>query len=447
MTSMDPPFCNVSEAVSYTTGDGFADTDAFFGLSTPLHEQDRYKDGSNSNDGLVVKSEDCWPVSSPLLDFDSCMSDNSSSNSSRSSSEAVSESLGLFMPSFSTYSPSTCPSWSPNKTNEVFGEVTLDMTAHVEAIYGGRGGGGVESLSPQELVLRTAVSPKAESETPGSSFMLYHVPEYAPAQQGGEAAADEGKLDEPYAKLIYKAFMSQPDHSMTLQDIYQWFRDNTTKASSEKGGWQNSIRHNLSMNAAFQKRQIKEETSLNGACIVHDSKRANEWVLEDWAVRYGVQSTTRYRKGTSRRRAATGRWHVSSQAQPTTHSAKRAVSGRKGGCAARDSRIRAATSMTPIVQNQGLTDYGQVAPDGLADYGLVDDAYAANTAAALPLDVMGMPPALVESQSPFGLADQDMMAMYRNPAFVHGFHDVALGYFGQGQPDEPLYCDWGDAAM
>ncbi|PHH78732.1 hypothetical protein CDD82_2877 [Ophiocordyceps australis] len=190
MSSMDPPFCNASEAVSYTTGDGFADTDAFFGRSTALHEQNRYKDGSSSNDGLVVKSEDCWPLSSPLLDFDSCISDNSSTNSSRSSSEAVSESLGLFMPSFNAYSPSTCPSWSPNKASEAVGEVTLDM-----AVYG-----GVESLSPQELVLGAAASPKAESETPGSSLMLYHVPEYAPEQQqqgGDAAAAQETKLDEP----------------------------------------------------------------------------------------------------------------------------------------------------------------------------------------------------------------------------------------------------------
>lgn len=57
-----------------------------------------------------------------------------------------------------------------------------------------------------------------------------------------------GKTDEPYAQLIYKAFMSRQDKSMTLQDIYQWFRENTDKTKSEGKGWQNSIRHNLSMN-------------------------------------------------------------------------------------------------------------------------------------------------------------------------------------------------------
>lgn len=55
--------------------------------------------------------------------------------------------------------------------------------------------------------------------------------------------------EEPYAKLIYRALMSAPNHSMVLQEIYQWFRDNTTKGSSDTKGWMNSIRHNLSMNA------------------------------------------------------------------------------------------------------------------------------------------------------------------------------------------------------
>lgn len=58
-----------------------------------------------------------------------------------------------------------------------------------------------------------------------------------------------GADEQPYAKLIYRALMSVPDHSMVLQEIYRWFRENTTKGSSDTKGWMNSIRHNLSMNA------------------------------------------------------------------------------------------------------------------------------------------------------------------------------------------------------
>lgn len=52
----------------------------------------------------------------------------------------------------------------------------------------------------------------------------------------------------PYAKLIWKAFMSSPTRSMHLQQIYEWFRQNTDKTNGESKGWMNSIRHNLSMN-------------------------------------------------------------------------------------------------------------------------------------------------------------------------------------------------------
>ncbi len=54
--------------------------------------------------------------------------------------------------------------------------------------------------------------------------------------------------EEPYASLIHRAFLSTPRRAMTLQEIYQWFRENTNKGKDESKGWQNSIRHNLSMN-------------------------------------------------------------------------------------------------------------------------------------------------------------------------------------------------------
>ncbi|KAK3356273.1 hypothetical protein B0H65DRAFT_414021 [Neurospora tetraspora] len=123
------------------------------------------------------------------------------------------------------------------------------------------------------------------------------------------------KAELPYAQLIYKAFMSTPNKAMTLQDIYQWFRENTEKGKSDTKGWQNSIRHNLSMNHAFTKRERKPEGSTNtndedNAASTDsnnsDSKKSTEWYLEPWAVKGGVQSTTRYRKGNhaSRRAAA-----------------------------------------------------------------------------------------------------------------------------------------------
>jgi len=80
-----------------------------------------------------------------------------------------------------------------------------------------------------------------------------HSPQSSGVNSPGSASgvamtSANGKTEEPYAQLIYRAFLSAPRHAMTLQDLYQWFRDNTEKGKSDTKGWQNSIRHNLSMN-------------------------------------------------------------------------------------------------------------------------------------------------------------------------------------------------------
>ncbi|KAK4223452.1 hypothetical protein QBC38DRAFT_51409 [Podospora fimiseda] len=141
-----------------------------------------------------------------------------------------------------------------------------------------------------------------------------------PSSSSNNSGSQSNKAqDEPYAKLIWRAFMSVPSHAMTLQEIYQWFRENTDKGKDESKGWQNSIRHNLSMNLAFTKRErrsstTKDETtttSKTGSPKIHltttasssssttESKKSTEWFLQDWAITHGVQSTTRYRKGNS----------------------------------------------------------------------------------------------------------------------------------------------------
>jgi len=66
-----------------------------------------------------------------------------------------------------------------------------------------------------------------------------------------EATGDDGAVDkeQPYAQLIFRALKEAPNNTMILRDIYDWFKNNTDKAAEkETKGWQNSIRHNLSMN-------------------------------------------------------------------------------------------------------------------------------------------------------------------------------------------------------
>ncbi|OAK94175.1 hypothetical protein IQ06DRAFT_234721 [Phaeosphaeriaceae sp. SRC1lsM3a] len=131
---------------------------------------------------------------------------------------------------------------------------------------------------------------------------------------GDEMVVDK---EQPYAQLIYQALLQADGNTMILKDIYDWFLRYTDKASgSETKGWQNSIRHNLSMNGAFEKVDQPGD----------DSRKGFMWRLTADALRDGVKSTTRYRSKQPNKRG--------SRAIPQP---QRQASGAKGGQAARRS--------------------------------------------------------------------------------------------------------------
>ncbi|KAI5963506.1 HCM1 [Candida pseudojiufengensis] len=100
---------------------------------------------------------------------------------------------------------------------------------------------------PQQISTPTKKKKKStdtNSNTSSTTFNLY----------------SDDKPPYSYATLIGISILSHPNKRLTLSNIYQWISDTFKFYRKEDVGWQNSIRHNLSLNKAF----IKGEKSKDG---------------------------------------------------------------------------------------------------------------------------------------------------------------------------------------
>ncbi|EWC44029.1 hypothetical protein DRE_01381 [Drechslerella stenobrocha 248] len=110
-----------------------------------------------------------------------------------------------------------------------------------------------------------ATTKSSQTAVPAANFTPHKEPHTSPSYHRGlmlestedidytlEASKDI-KPPFSYANLIAQAILSGPDQKLTLANIYAWIQENYSFYRFAASGWQNSIRHNLSLNKAFQK--------------------------------------------------------------------------------------------------------------------------------------------------------------------------------------------------
>ena len=92
---------------------------------------------------------------------------------------------------------------------------------------------------------------------------------------------DRAKPPYSYASLIAQAILAAPEHKLTLGEIYQWIMQRYPYYQSQNSGWQNSIRHNLSLNRCFIKLDKASSGGSPPAVVVETPGKGSYWTIDE----------------------------------------------------------------------------------------------------------------------------------------------------------------------
>lgn len=128
-----------------------------------------------------------------------------------------------------------------------------------------------DPYGPKKSLKRSLMEPAPLKDRAAKKPKLDDPIGVLPVPQDMPLVEDDGtKPPYSYATLIGMSILRAPNRRLTLAQIYKWISDTFSFYRAGDSGWQNSIRHNLSLNKAF----IKQERPKD------DPGKGNYWAIE-----------------------------------------------------------------------------------------------------------------------------------------------------------------------
>ncbi|CAI4064418.1 forkhead family transcription factor FKH1 SKDI_09G0390 [Saccharomyces kudriavzevii IFO 1802] len=112
-----------------------------------------------------------------------------------------------------------------------------------------------------------------------------------------DLSLDENRYIKPpqsYASMITQAILSTPDGSISLADIYKFISDNYAFYRFSQMAWQNSVRHNLSLNKAFEK--VPKRAGQQGKGM---NWKISDEIRRDFLNKWNAGKLSKIRRGAS----------------------------------------------------------------------------------------------------------------------------------------------------